>query len=113
MARAVEVMLKDALDSYVQRDAELAADVIERDAEVDQMYNALFREFLTFMMEDPRNITPCMHLHFIAKNVERMGDHVTNIAEQVVYLVTGSFPEDERQKGDITSVDSEAAPLAG
>jgi phosphate transport system protein len=96
-------MLKDALDSYIQRDVELAHDVIARDKDVDQMYNALFREFLTFMMEDPRNITPCMHLHFIAKNVERMGDHVTSIAEQVVYLVTGDKPEDDRQKADTTS----------
>ncbi|MFS4583364.1 phosphate signaling complex protein PhoU [Phaeobacter sp. C3_T13_0] len=103
MAREVELMLKDALDSYIQRDVELAQDVIARDRDVDQMYNALFREFLTFMMEDPRNITPCMHLHFIAKNVERMGDHVTSIAEQVVYLVTGDKPEDDRQKADTTS----------
>ena len=104
MAREVEHMLKDALDAYVQRDAELAMDVIARDKEVDQMYNALFREFLTFMMEDPRNITACMHLHFIAKNIERMGDHVTSIAEQVVYLVTGEHPEDPRPKADKTSV---------
>ncbi|GGX64172.1 phosphate transport system regulatory protein PhoU [Tateyamaria omphalii] len=104
MAKEVERMLKDALDSYVARDAELAQDVIDRDAEVDQMYNALFREFLTFMMEDPRNITACMHLHFIAKNIERMGDHVTSIAEQVVYLVTGSTPEENRQKADKTSI---------
>ena len=102
MAREVELMLKDALDAYVQRDEELALDVISRDREVDQMYNALFREFLTFMMEDPRNITACMHLHFIAKNIERMGDHVTSIAEQVVYLVTGEHPEDPRPKADLT-----------
>ncbi|KUP92611.1 phosphate signaling complex protein PhoU [Tritonibacter horizontis] len=104
MAREVELMLKDALDSYIQRDAELARDVIERDRDVDQMYNALFREFLTHMMEDPRNITSCMHLHFIAKNVERMGDHVTAMAEQVIYLVTGNKPEEERIKADTTSV---------
>ncbi len=103
MGRAVELMLKDALDSYVQRDQELATDVIERDREVDQMYNSLFREFLTFMMEDPRQITACMHLHFIAKNVERMGDHVTAIAEQVVYLVSGEMPDDTRPKADVTS----------
>lgn len=103
MAREVELMLKDALDSYIQRDAELARDVIARDEEVDQMYNALFREFLTHMMEDPRNISACMHLHFIAKNTERMGDHVTSIAEQVVYLVTGEKPEEDRTKADITS----------
>ena len=104
MAREVERMLNHALDAYVQRDAELAADVISRDRDVDQMYNALFREFLTFMMEDPRNITACMHLHFIAKNIERMGDHVTSIAEQVVYLVTGEHPEDDRPKADKTSM---------
>ncbi len=103
MAREVELMLKDALDAYVQRDEELALDVIARDREVDQMYNALFREFLTFMMEDPRNITACMHLHFIAKNIERMGDHVTSIAEQVVYLVTGEHPEEPRPKADLAS----------
>ncbi|WP_406676030.1 phosphate signaling complex protein PhoU [Roseobacter weihaiensis] len=104
MAREVELMLKDALDAYVQRDAELALDVITRDRDVDQMYNALFREFLTFMMEDPRNITACMHLHFIAKNNERMGDHVTSIAEQVVYLVTGEHPDEPRPKADKTSM---------
>jgi phosphate transport system protein len=71
------------------------------------MYNALFREFLTFMMEDPRNITACMHLHFMAKNVERMGDLVTNMAEQVIYLETGVMPEEARPKGDQTAFVSE------
>ncbi len=104
MARLAEEMLEDALDAYIRRDAELAADVIARDEDLDQMYNALFREFLTFMLEDPRNITACMHLHFIAKNVERMGDHCTSIAEQVVYLVTGSHPDDPRPKADQTSL---------
>ena len=104
MAKEVENMIKDALDSYIGRDAELAVDVITRAREVDQMYNALFREFLTFMMEDPRNITACMHLHFIAKNIERMGDHVTSIAEQVVYLVNGEYPDDARMKADKTSL---------
>ena len=103
MAREVERMLKDTLDAYMRGDAELAEDVRQRDHEVDQMYNALFREFLTFMMEDPRNITACMHLHFIAKNVERMGDHVTNMAEQVIYLVTGEMPDEARPKGDKTA----------
>jgi phosphate transport system protein len=103
MAREVELMLRDALDAYIQRDSELATDVIERDHEVDQMYNGLFREFLTFMAEDPRNISACMHLHFIAKNIERMGDHVTAIAEQVVYLVTGERPTEARPKADNTS----------
>ncbi len=103
MGREVEHMLKDALDAFVRRDAKLAEDVRRRDHDVDQMYNALFREFLTFMMEDPRNITACMHLHFIAKNIERMGDHATSIAEQVIYLVTGGLPDESRQKGDDTS----------
>jgi len=107
MAREVELMLKDALDSYIQRDVELAQDVIDRDRDVDQMYNALFREFLTHMMEDPRNITSCMHLHFIAKNIERMGDHVTAMAEQVVYLVTGNKPEEERAKADTASISTQ------
>lgn len=103
MARQVELMLKDALDAYIQRDVDLAADVRARDKDVDQMYSALFREYLTFMMEDPRNITTCMHLHFMAKNIERMGDHVTSIAEQVIYLVTGELPDDDRPKQDMTS----------
>jgi phosphate transport system protein len=102
MSRDVEKMLKDALDAFAQRDADLAAQVIDRDEEVDQMYNAVFRELLTHMMEDPRNITACMHLHFIAKNMERMGDHVTSIAEQVVYVVTGQFPGERRPKSDET-----------
>ena len=100
MSGAVNKMLQDALDSYIRRDADLAQDVRQRDLEVDQMYNALFREFLTHMMEDPRNITSCMHLHFIAKNVERMGDHATSIAEQVVYLVTGELPDEARPKSN-------------
>jgi phosphate transport system protein len=103
MGRDVQGMLKDTLDAFIARDAALAEDVIARDHDVDQMYNALFREFLTHMMEDPRNITACMHLHFIAKNIERMGDLVTNMAEQVVYVATGSLPEESRQKGDKTS----------
>ncbi|MBV0911820.1 phosphate signaling complex protein PhoU [Anianabacter salinae] len=104
MAREVELMLKDALDAYIHRDVALAEDVRQRDGDVDQMYNALFREFLTHMMEDPRNITACMHLHFIAKNMERMGDHVTSIAEQVIYLVTGAMPTEGRPKRDKTSL---------
>lgn len=104
MAKAVELQLKDALDAYIQRDVELAEDVRRRDRDVDQMYNSLFRVFLTHMLEDPRNITACMHLHFIAKNIERMGDHATGIAEQVIYLVNGAMPEEQRVKGDTTSV---------
>ena len=111
MAREVEAMLRDALDAYIQRDPVLAQDVINRDRDVDQMYNALFREFLTFMMEDPRNITACMHLHFIAKNTERMGDHATSIAEQVIYLVTGQLPDEARPKS--SSVPAQAGATSG
>lgn len=108
MAKLVEQLLKDALDAYIQRDVELAEDVRQRDREVDQMYNALFREFLTHMLEDPRNITACMHLHFIAKNIERVGDHATGIAEQVIYLVTGALPAEQRPKSDMTPFDKGA-----
>lgn len=103
MGKEVQSMLRDVLDAYVRRDVDLAENVRQRDMDVDQMYNALFREFLTFMMEDPRNITACMHMHFIAKNVERMGDLVTNMAEQVIYMVTGEMPDEDRPKGDKTS----------
>ncbi len=105
MAKAVELMLKDSLDAYIQRDVGLAEDVRQRDRDIDQMYNALFREFLTYMMEDPRNITSCMHLHFIAKNLERMGDHATTIAEQVIYLVSGVAPADQRPKAETVTTD--------
>ncbi|MCB6177417.1 phosphate signaling complex protein PhoU [Rhodobacter sp. Har01] len=100
MARAVVALLSDALDAYIARDAAKAAEVRLRDAEVDQMYGALFRQFLTYMLEDPRTITPCMHLHFIAKNIERVGDHATAIAEQVIYLVEGAVPGAARPKVD-------------
>ncbi|MBU2533575.1 MAG: phosphate signaling complex protein PhoU [Alphaproteobacteria bacterium] len=104
MSGLVQVMLKDALDAHVMRDIRLADDVRMRDEEVDQLHNSLFRELLTYMMEDPRNITPCMHLLFIAKNVERMGDHVTGISEQIHYVVSGSMPDDDRPKSDVTSL---------
>ncbi len=100
MSREVEAMLADALDAFMRRDPVAADEIRHRDLDVDQMYNALFREFLTFMMEDPRNISACMHLHFIAKNIERMGDHVTSIADQVIYLATGEMPEDQRPKSN-------------
>lgn len=103
MAKLVEQMLKDALDAYIRRDVALAADVRQRDKDVDQIYNTLFRVLLTHMLEDPRAITNSMHMHFIAKNLERMGDHSTSIAEQVIYLVTGELPEDARPKGDSTA----------
>lgn len=100
MAKAVVAQLSDALDAYIARDAQKAAEVRRRDQEVDQMYNGLFRQFLTYMLEDPRTISACMHLHFIAKNIERVGDHATAIAEQVIYLVEGKLPTDDRPKLD-------------
>lgn len=106
MSALVQGMLKDALDAHAERDIVLADDVRLRDEEVDEMHNTLFRELLTYMMEDPRSITPCMHLLFIAKNVERMGDHVTGVAEQIHYLVAGTLPDEERPKSDMTSLTS-------
>lgn len=103
MGQIVQKMLKDVLDAYIDHDAQKAIGVWERDEAVDELYNSLFRELLTYMMEDPRLITACTHLLFTAKNVERMGDHVTNIAELVYYMVTGEVLADERPKGDQTS----------
>lgn len=91
--------MKDVLDAYAQRDVERARNVWERDSEIDQLDDAVFRDLLTFMMEDPRNITFCTHLLFCSKNIERMGDHATNIAETVFYIVTGSTMPTERPKG--------------
>jgi phosphate transport system protein len=101
-SRQVGQMLKDMLDAYARGDVALAQDVIARDVEVDHMTNALFREFITHMIEDPRNITACLHYTFIAKNTERMGDLVTAAAEQVVFLATGQRPG-ERPKGTSTA----------
>ena len=95
--------LKDVLDAYTARDAEKALAVWRRDADLDALYNSIFREMLTYMMEDPRNIGLCTHLLFGAKNIERIGDHTTNIAENVLYLVEGVAMTDERPKGDDTS----------
>lgn len=103
MARQVEGMLSDALDAYIRQDVALAEDVRKRDGDVDQIYNSLFRVLLTHMLEDPRAITNAMHMHFIAKNLERMGDHATGIAEQVIYLATGQLPDEARQKADRTA----------
>lgn len=100
MSKQVSLLLKDALDAFIARDAGLAAEVRLRDHEVDQMYNAIFRELLTHMLEDSRKITPAMQLHFIAKNIERVGDHATTIAEQVIYMITGQLPGDARPKVD-------------
>ncbi|XSG83497.1 MAG: phosphate signaling complex protein PhoU [Methyloligella sp. ZOD6] len=95
--------LKDVLDAFIERDADAALKVWYKDEDIDAMYNSLFRELLTYMMEDPRNIGLCTHLLFGAKNIERVGDHATNIAETVYFLVHGTPVTDERPKGDKTS----------
>lgn len=95
--------VRDVLSAYQSGDAAYALQVRERDAELDAQYTALFRELLTYMMEDPRNITPCTHLLFMAKNLERIGDHATNIAENVWFLVHGDQPLPPRDKRDETS----------
>ncbi|HEX9789058.1 MAG TPA: phosphate signaling complex protein PhoU [Kiloniellales bacterium] len=110
MAQLTQNIIKDTLDAYASRDAERAIDVWHRDAEVDEMYTGLFRELLTYMMEDPRNITPSTHLLFIAKNIERIGDHATNVAETIYYLVTGQRMVGGRPKGDTTSFQVIAPP---
>jgi phosphate transport system protein len=92
-------LLKDVLDAYAQRDIERAHDVWERDADLDALEDSVFRDLLTHMMEDPRNITFCAHLLFCSKNIERIGDHATNIAETVFYLVTGSNLPTDRPRG--------------
>lgn len=101
MARVVAQMVRDALDSYVDRDAALAREVCQRDKSVDDFYNSLFRTLLTFMMENPQHITPSTHLLFIAKNLERIGDHATNVAEMVHFSATGAHIG-ERPKSDET-----------
>ncbi len=104
MGELVQAMIQNVLDAYMARDADKAADVRARDVEVDRLHSSLFRELLTYMMEDPRNITPCTHLLFVAKNIERIGDHVTNIAESVYFLVHGAEPAERRRKGDASSL---------
>ena len=89
MAQITQEMVKDILDAYVQRDADKAVAVWHRDDEVDEMYTSLVRELLTYMMEDPRNISACLDLIFVAKNLERIGDHTTNIAEKIHYMIHG------------------------
>ena len=103
MATLVLSQLKRVLDSYAGRDLASAMAVWRGDEEIDAMCTSLFRELLTYMMEEPRNITFCIHLMFCAKNIERMGDHATNIAETVYYMIEGQALADQRPKGDITA----------
>jgi phosphate transport system protein len=99
MHELAAMQLKEVLDAYTTRDQALARAVWERDAELDSLEDSVFRDLLTFMMEDPRNISFCTHLLFCSKNIERIGDHATNIAETVVYLVSGDALPMERPKG--------------
>jgi len=103
MVDLVRDQLARVLQSYEKRDVEAALDVWRKDEEIDALNTGLFRELLTFMMEDARNITFCTHMLFCAKNIERMGDHATNIAETVYYIVEGSQLKEERPKADVTS----------
>ena len=103
MASLVLNQLKQVLDAYAARDLDSALTVWKGDEEIDALCTSLFRELLTYMMEDPRNITFCIHLMFCAKNIERMGDHATNIAETVHYMVEGRPIADRRPKGDTTA----------
>jgi phosphate transport system protein len=103
MGALVLTQLKEVLDSYAGHDLQKALAVWNGDEAVDAMCTSLFRELLTYMMEDPRNITFCIHLMFCAKNIERMGDHATNIAETVYYMIEGRAIVDQRPKGDTTS----------
>jgi len=101
------LQLKDALDAYAQRDVERARAVWSNDVELDALEDSVFRDLLTFMMEDPRNISFCTHLLFCSKNLERIGDHTTNISETVVYLVTGESMPTERPKMRVPGLDME------
>jgi phosphate transport system protein len=103
MSDLVAEQLKDVLDAFTEGDVEKALDVWRRDGAIDALHTSLFRELLTYMMEDPRNITFCTHLLFCAKNIERIGDHTTNIAETIHYLVTGQTIQAERPKNDRTT----------
>ena len=113
MHEIAATQLKDALDAYALRDIERARAVWENDADLDALEDSVFRDLLTFMMEDPRNITFCTHLLFCSKNLERIGDHTTNLAETVVYLVTGETMPVDRPKGrgaDYVATTGEGAP---
>ena len=109
LGRLVRTALKDVLDAFADDDVAKAHSVWERDEEIDQVYTGLFRELLTYMMEDPRTITACTHLLFMAKNIERAGDHVTNIAELVSFRSTGQNFAEARRKGSGALYTTDAA----
>jgi phosphate transport system protein len=113
MSRQAMQQIKDVLDAYSSRDTKKALAVWRSDEEIDSIYNSLFRELLTYMMEDPRNIGSCTHLLFGAKNIERIGDHATNIAEDVYYLVEGEPLSESRLRLDDTESGQPAQSIAG
>ncbi|MBB5771221.1 phosphate transport system protein [Brevundimonas vesicularis] len=110
MGRLVSTRLRDVLDAYTASELDRAVAVWQTDDEVDEHYNALFRELLTYMMGDPRTIGACTHLLFMAKNLERIGDHATNIAETVHYEITGEDIVGERPRAQPTAEDSDPTP---
>jgi phosphate transport system protein len=110
LARLAEALVRDVLGAYRDSDADRALAAWARDEELDEQYTGLFRELLTYMMEDPRNITSCTHLLFMAKNLERIGDHATNIAESVYFLVHGEQIARIRRKGDTTATTTATPP---
>ncbi len=110
MSRLVQENLKLVIDALGENDAEKAVQVWKSDEAIDDLYNSIFRELITYMMEDARSITPCTHLLFIAKNLERIGDHATNIAETVHYAVTGEELTEQRPKGDASAYAVVRAP---
>jgi phosphate transport system protein len=103
MGQLAQTQLKLVLDAFAANDAERAMDVWRHDEDIDALYNSIFRELLTYMMEDPRMISACTHLLFATKNIERIGDHATNIAENIYYLVNGEMLKEQRPKKDKTS----------
>ena len=105
MAHLAQMLVKDVIDAYVARDADKALAVWTRDEELDEMYSSLFREYLTYMMEDARNIGIYTHLLFMAKNIERIGDHATNIAENLYFMVRGVPLDQVRPKSDRSSLE--------
>jgi phosphate transport system protein len=103
LAKTANALVRDAMTAFHERDATLALAVRSRDVELDELYTRLFRELLTYMVEDPRTITSCAHLLFIGKNIERIGDHATNIAEYSHFIASGEMPAEDREKADATS----------
>jgi phosphate transport system protein len=104
MGELSQTQVKLVLDAFASTDAEKAMEVWRHDEDIDALYNSIFRELLTYMMEDPRMIGACTHLLFAAKNIERIGDHATNIAENIYYLVNGEILKEQRPKKDKTSI---------